>query len=732
MEEKKDTTLKIYFCNLLDKSYSKTFFDELIINGISVSTESNVELPVDFTELESFLGKKVCSFELIRHKKNEINELKISGLFQIYEGLNIAFCFIDVIGVTLELIFLSENKLINEFINTNFEISASSTLINHKMEISLNALDTENRANILLINCPKNSIIKNNNGLNLSISQLISSINDFSDSDCYQFCFSTIDDEQYCFKKIEPIEELKFDKIYNDYYQKVNKLYNELTNNNENKISLESEKERAKEMNELLNKIISRKYIYPTEYLAKQLNKEIYIDFILKAVFISYVKDVNENIISTDIKDLHKKLLENEDNIRKDNRLERYEKILLLIYLYLSKILKEEEYIIQYYYIKDSEENSPLNLCFKFLYEFADKFSNNSNFFYPLLCIDSGLFKHKLKRKPYDDSYEYIDAFGFDMCSVEKIRNHLKDMIPNIIIKDTNLEEEAETFAQIGLITLNITENLKDINKRGNDIRVNKHFAFILSKILFHEIFGHKKSALCKNSGIFSSAKCFKDKNNQIRFVSDSYDQNQFQLFENIEFSNENDLKNKMGECGYFLEFFLGNIYGIAVFELIDKIQNKTNLRNLLNVDLYHNDIKAINEFVKYKYYIVNKNLEKKDEKSSNIYEEIENMKKIIKSQDKALLDIEDTIKEFFKEKFDSKELIPFNKEFYSSEENANNNSALNKKGRKSPFSNKMKINKKFDFCYKKIIDDFANQTMTFEEYNAAYPFLRYKIISKK
>ena len=233
MEEKKDTTLKIYFCNLLDKSYSKTFFDELIINGISVSTESNVELPVDFTELESFLGKKVCSFELIRHKKNEINELKISGLFQIYEGLNIAFCFIDVIGVTLELIFLSENKLINEFINTNFEISASSTFINHKMEISLNALDTENRANILLINCPKNSIIKNNNGLNLSISQLISSINDFSDSDCYQFCFSTIDDEQYRFKKIEPIEELKFDKIYNDYYQKVNKLYNELTSVNQ-------------------------------------------------------------------------------------------------------------------------------------------------------------------------------------------------------------------------------------------------------------------------------------------------------------------------------------------------------------------------------------------------------------------------------------------------------------------------------------------------------------------
>ena len=159
MEIKKQATLKIYFCYLLDKSYFNMFFDEFNINGISIPTSSEIELPIDFTELESFLGKKVCSFELIRHKKNEVDELKINGGFQIYEGSNVAFCFIDIIGVTFELIFLSETQTINEFINKNLEISTTNVLLNHKMEISLNKLQTEDRANIILINLKNTFII---------------------------------------------------------------------------------------------------------------------------------------------------------------------------------------------------------------------------------------------------------------------------------------------------------------------------------------------------------------------------------------------------------------------------------------------------------------------------------------------------------------------------------------------------------------------------------------------
>jgi len=244
MEIKKQATLKIYFCYLLDKSYFNMFFDEFNINGISIPTSSEIELSIDFTELESFLGKKVCSYELIRHKKNEVDELKINGGFQIYEGSNVAFCFIDIIGVTFELIFLSDTQTINEFINKNLEISTTNVLLNHKMEISLNKLQTEDRANIILINCPNNSIITDNNNLSLSVQTLINSVDKFSASEGYQFCFTTKDLKEYVYKKIESIEELNFVDIYNKYNEKVSNLYTELIHNNE--IDIEEELKKKK------------------------------------------------------------------------------------------------------------------------------------------------------------------------------------------------------------------------------------------------------------------------------------------------------------------------------------------------------------------------------------------------------------------------------------------------------------------------------------------------------
>ena len=135
---------------------------------------------------------------------------------------------------------------------------------------------------------------------------------------------------------------------------------------------------------------------------------------------------------------------------------------------------------------------------------------------------------------------------------------------------------------------------------------------------------------------------------------------------------------------------------------------------------------------MKYKYYIINKNLSKDDEKSNDIYEEIKNMKEIIKNQDKTSPDIEGKIKGFFEEKFKSEELKPFDKVDYNSEENIKNISYFNKKKRKRKISNKMKIENKIDFCYKKILEDFASQTMTLDEYRAAYPFIKYKIFFKK
>ena len=100
-------------------------------------------------------------------------------------------------------------------------------------------------------------------------------------------------------------------------------------------------------------------------------------------------------------------------------------------------------------------------MALKFLDTFVDTLDYNSPFFYALLCIDGGIFKYKYKKEE-DISYT-IKIYGFDMYSLETIKNHLKDMIPNFIIISNNKEEsneegdeEANTNIALGITKLNI------------------------------------------------------------------------------------------------------------------------------------------------------------------------------------------------------------------------------------------------------------------------------------
>ncbi len=155
----------------------------------------------------------------------------------------------------------------------------------------------------------------------------------------------------------------------------------------------------------------------------------------------------------------------------------------------------------------------------------------------------------------------YLDSFGFGMCSVNTIKKHLKDLIPKIIILDDDLGcIEATTSEYTGMIILNMCtfiEKKINIQKDTKDKIKNEHYGFILSKIFFHETFGHKKTGLNKNNGIFLSAKCFKDKNNDLRLVYKQFGTDQFFTLNNGVYFYQD---SKEGESGTFLEFFLGKL----------------------------------------------------------------------------------------------------------------------------------------------------------------------------
>lgn len=106
---------------------------------------------------------------------------------------NIAYCFIDVVGVNAELIFLGEN---NNILTNNFEIkNKNKDKIN---TIFLNKTEKKNRGNLLLINVDKFSIIEDKNGNKISIEATIDLVKDFSSIEGYQFCFLIPSFESFC------------------------------------------------------------------------------------------------------------------------------------------------------------------------------------------------------------------------------------------------------------------------------------------------------------------------------------------------------------------------------------------------------------------------------------------------------------------------------------------------------------------------------------------------------
>ena len=731
--------LHIVFVNF--SGHTLCFFDELKINGKSFSTKQNIDTKIPFTELEAMLGKKVCFFELIREEKEGIKGIKTFGTFQIYLGNNVAYCFIDCIGVTLELIFLGDLQSIDTFINKKFDMLTNEMTLNDKKQIFLNKIDTNNRANLILMNCDKNLIIESEDDVKLSIYNLINSLNQYQNTDGYQFCFSIDNLNKFLFKKIEAIEELDFDGIYNTYYGEVDKLYKELTENLHPEISNELSNKLSQTGKDLTNKILKRKYIYPTSYLEKKINNDKYIDFISEMVLISSIIEESKiGINSEDIKQFEETLLINKKKINSDNRLKIYEKVFLLIYIYKYSLLRiGKDFILRYIIIDEAKENSPIKLCFDFLNNFAINFSETSDFFYPLLCIDSGLFNYKWIM--CRDQIFYIHSFGFDMCSANIIKNHLIDSIPRLLILEDDLGNiEATTCEYTGMIALNMLlfteikegiEQVVDINDDSKDKEKNERYGFMLLKILFHETFGHKKSGLSKNNGNFSSAKCFKDRNNNLRLVYKEYIEDQYFALDKGVYTFKKDLD---GESGSFLEFFLGEVFGIATIEIIDKLQNDTSLGFLMDYKLWHNGTKTITEYIKLKFFIINNNIIYDNDKNlPDIYAEIEYMKNLIEKHG-SNSDLDNKIKMFYEKQINDGLLRPFERDDLNDDApklKFKDMKEIDKKGRINYLIKRFQIKKNSSVYISEIIEKLENHNLTHEEYEENQVLIKSLIFKK-
>jgi len=319
-------------------------------------------------------------------------------------------------------------------------------------------MNLKDRANLILINsnCFCSNIQMNNNEI-LDLKKFHSTIENFFSEESYMISIFKNYFEEIKYKKIKP-NKLNFSEIYDKNNKNVEEMFSELIQliNSESNIFDSSFKTLSEKYNNLTD-ILYNNYVIPKTILKKELGKNKYIDFIFKIAVFSYINNelnANKNFSKDNAKELMNKLERSYEKLKKDDSLEIYEKILLLINVVLSDLFKEDDEI-HYYNIKKIDKESPLFLSISFLKEFINDLDSDSNFYFPLLLIDGGLFSFKYQ---YDLTIPlWLTTFGVNMNSIEDIKRHLNDLIPNIVLYSDNFETEDYSYImpEVGIAKLN-------------------------------------------------------------------------------------------------------------------------------------------------------------------------------------------------------------------------------------------------------------------------------------
>ena len=415
-----EANLTIIFCSYLNHPA----FNKFILNGeeFKINIGTQITKTFIFDKYEQDLDKIFCKYQLVTN-----DERVCEGSFDISPGNHIAYCFIDDLGMTFKILFLQKEEKIKKFIKSNFTSSINSfnnfSYGKKEIKITLNKNDTQDRASMILINCLPNTQIKKDEKLLIDLAQVEKNIENMEEKVGYQICYHFDDFNKFVYQKMEEVEKFNFEDEYKNHFEVVDNLYSIynriLENEDKNKTKgLISNFRSIYNKNSFeLNLIIEKKYVYGKKILEEDLNKNCYFEFIFKILSLMlFNENISESLEDYGIKNLndkYQKLLENKKKLDEDILLKIYEKIFLLIEVYSLELLYKDDYLINYYHIKNIEKNSPLFYAYEFLTKFIDELNYDSNLYYPLLSIDAGLYINYFKKKREMSLYQHMDLTCF-------------------------------------------------------------------------------------------------------------------------------------------------------------------------------------------------------------------------------------------------------------------------------------------------------------------------------
>ena len=590
----------------------KALFDSVFLEDQEYKLQDNMEIKIKFNELESQIGSKCVTLK-IKEKENEEKEVE-EHHFEVSEGVNSGFLFTSH-GKTRDLIFPEDEKV-------KIRIENGKKKIEKDLDSVQNCVKR-----LLLINLSYGDI------LYINEKKLTYKIFDIDNHKSIQVSVVNLEQGILPFKHIAPRSYEYFFKMFNKYYQELKNfhdIFKKYLDSNDRNRNPEILKKELKNLDAIEDIFFLAKLNLPKKILEQNYNDEKYFDFLylcsLKHVinaYRSYIEDIDK------MKHFYDLLEEIKIKVEKDSDLQYYQKSIIVVeYGVLIKNNENFEKVNFSYYLTKNFEKDSIGYCsMEFLREFCDNIDEKSPFYFPLILIDSGSY-----------TYEGECIYGYGLINKKMLISHLKEIIPDVICTyyTPDFDEEALTNKSTGCVAINLSsifDSLEEVNicKAINDKKTRDNFSLKMVTILFHEIFGHKKTGY--NSDISSPHRFF-DKTRKNLMVLKN--RNSFEKGENI--INILRSTNVKHDSGHFIEYFFGKCESGFIFELFEiMLFDNIDMGFLFNTSYFHDKIDTLRKYVEYKYLVYEENKELLENiKYQNIEEELSSLKKIIQEKKKV------------------------------------------------------------------------------------------------
>ena len=358
------------------------------------------------------------------------------------------------------------------------------------------------------------------------------------DSDNFNFP-KHLNEGSYCINKFYgkiSVEKLKQPKYYEINFESipkkdfllnlesnVNKFYDALTKDNKNNVRTKNkifynnltnilyEEEQFKELSNLKNILAGRRKII--------LNKTEF-DICFGYAFLQVVQSIARfpytlyGIFLKILNDLKKNIPNSLDIIRiifwyNEYYLEKQDFINKIISLFANNEININDdnliyklHNFNFIYPNNLKTDTPYKKCYNFLYQFIDDLNEDSFLLEILFLLDSDTASNRI--------YKNVRIFQLSLLSLFQIKEHLKSIIPDVIIRKFHSKNDKSNGSYIHfngvmecfegtLYEMNENElNLNLIEKEDKDCK----YTIPLIMVFLHELFGHAKHRLDNTSSM--------------------------------------------------------------------------------------------------------------------------------------------------------------------------------------------------------------------------------------